>query len=104
MLKPALMAAGLLIGGLTLTGPMARAESSSASSLISEVDACNRAQYAMADNGVVQGFRLSSNTDKQGTQFHCKVLWSQAAKAKASDRPILFPNSVSIPVIWSGWF
>ena len=104
MLKSALMAAGVLAGSLTLAAPMVRAESTSASSRISEVDACNQAQYRMPDNGVVQGFRFGTSTDKDGHQFHCKVLWSQSAKAKPTDRPILFPNSISIPVIWSGWF
>jgi hypothetical protein len=104
MFKPALMVAGLLAGSVVLAAPIARAESSTASSRVSEVDACNQAQYLMPDNGVVQGFRFGSSTNKQGTEFQCKVLWSQSAKAKPSDRPILFPSSVSIPVIWSGWF
>ena len=58
------LAAGLLSVGLLLIPNLAKAESSSFSSRISEVDAC---------------------------------------KAMPTNRPILLPNPVQIPIIWNGW-
>ena len=104
MKTPALLVSGLLLSGLTWAASPARAESSHSTSRISEVDACNQAQYQMPEKAVVQGFRLGTSTDRDGALFSCKVLWSTAAGAAPTDRPILFPNAVPIPIIWSGWF
>ncbi|MFZ9462865.1 MAG: hypothetical protein EBR33_04490 [Synechococcaceae bacterium WB4_1_0192] len=103
MIKPALMAAGLLSGSLALVPPLALAESSSTSSRISEVDACNQAQYLMPESAVVQRFRLQTRRDREGARFDCTVIWSRSAKTAPSYRPILFPNQISIPLLGSGW-
>ncbi len=76
----------------------------SISSRISEVDACNQAQYQIPETSVLQGFRFGTSTDKEGPLFNCTVSWSNDSKAAPTERPILFPNSVHIPIIWSGWF
>lgn len=102
MIKPALMAAGLLCGSLALVPPLARAESSNTSSRISEVDACNQAQYLMPETAVVQSFRLRTHRDQQGTRFECTVHWSRAAGTPPSYRPILFPHAIAIP-LGNGW-
>lgn len=103
MIKPALMAAGLLSSSLVLMPPLALAESSSTSSRISEVDACNQAQYLMPDGAVVERFRLHTRRDREGIRFDCTVVWNPSAKTAPSYRPILFPNAIQIPLIWSGW-
>jgi len=100
------LAAGLLSGGVLLIPNLAKAESSSFSSRISEVDACNQAQYLMPDKAVVQGYRLGNTADKQGPLFNCSVSWSKDSKdskAMPTNRPILLPNAVQIPIIWNGW-
>ena len=97
------LAAGLLSGGLLLIPNLAKAESSSFSSRISEVDACNQAQYLMPEKAVVQGYRLGNTADKQGPLFNCSVSWSKDSKAMPTNRPILLPNAVQIPIIWNGW-
>ena len=104
MVRPFLMATAVLTGGLTLAPSQALAEASRFSSRISEVDACNQAQYLMPDAAVAQRFRLTTAVDKQGPRFDCTVSWSTNAKATPTYAPILFPNPVAIPVIWSGWF
>lgn len=102
MIKPALMAAGLLCGSLALVPPLALAESSHTSSRISEVDACNQAQYLMPESAVVQSFRLSTRRDQQGNRFDCTVGWSRAAGTQPSYRPILFPHHIPVP-LGNGW-
>ena len=99
-----LLAAGLLTGGLVMVPSLARAESSSYTSRISEVDACNQAQYLMPEQARVEGYRFDSGADKEGNLVNCTVGWSTDSKAVQTNRPILFPNRVSIPIIWSGWF
>ena len=76
----------------------------SVSSRISEVDACNQGQYQIPDGSILQGFRLITTADKEGPLFECTVSWSNDSKAPTTGRPILFPNPVQIPLIWSGWF
>lgn len=98
-----LLRAGLLASALTIGAGAALAESSSFSSPISEVDACNQAQYRLPEKAVVQAFRLQTHTSKSGNAFHCTVRWSPSPTARASDRPILFPGHVTIPILWSGW-
>jgi hypothetical protein len=73
------------------------------SSRISEVDACNQAQYQIPAESVLQSFRFGTRTDQDGALFECTVHWSNNSKATPADRPILFPHSVHIPIIWSGW-
>ena len=76
----------------------------SVSSRISEVDACNQAQYQIPAGSVLQGFRFGTTADKNGTTFECTVSWSNNTKATPTNRPTLFPNAIRIPIIWSGWF
>jgi hypothetical protein len=52
---------------------------------------------------VVQGYRLGNTADKQGPLFNCSVSWSKDSKAMPTNRPILLPNAVQIPIIWNGW-
>ena len=102
VLRPVL--SGLLLCGALVGLPAAsRADTSAYTSAISEVDACNQAQYLMPQRAVVQGFRLDTRQDSTGVRFACTVSWSTAAKALPSNRPILFPSPVSIPLLGSGW-
>ena len=94
-----LLAAGLLLGGLGLA-PAALAGSTTVQSAISEVDACNQAQYLMPAKATVQGFVLKTRSDQTGAiSFSCRVNWTDKASAQPTDRPILFPGKVRQP-----WF
>ncbi|NDF61705.1 MAG: hypothetical protein EB136_01875 [Synechococcaceae bacterium WBB_3_034] len=98
-----LLTAGLLLGGLGLA-PAALAGSSTYQSAISEVDACNQAQYLMPAKATVQGFVLKTRTDSKGvTRFDCRVNWTDQANAQPTDRPILFPSKVRQPWFAAGW-
>jgi hypothetical protein len=98
-----LLTAGLLLGGLGLA-PAALAGSNTYQSAISEVDACNQAQYLMPTKATVQGFVLKTRTDSKGaTRFSCRVNWTDKANAQPTDRPILFPSKVPQPVFAGGW-
>ena len=98
-----LLFAGLLLGGLGLT-PTALAGSTTFQSAISEVDACNQAQYQMPAKATVQGFVLKTRTDKSGAaSFSCRVNWTEKATAQPTDRPILFPGKVRQPLFAAGW-
>jgi hypothetical protein len=98
-----LLTAGLLLGGLGLA-PAALAGSNTYQSAISEVDACNQAQYLMPAKATVQGFVLKTRTDSKGaTRFSCRVNWTDKANAQPTDRPILFPSKVPQPVFAGGW-
>jgi hypothetical protein len=98
-----LLTAGLLLGGLGLV-PAALAGSSTYQSAISEVDACNQAQYLMPAKATVQGFVLKTRTDSKGvTRFDCRVNWTDQANAQPTDRPILFPSKVRQPWFAAGW-
>jgi len=98
-----LLTAGLLLGGLGLA-PAALAGSSTYQSAISEVDACNQAQYLMPAKATVQGFALKTRTDSKGvTRFDCRVNWTDQANAQPTDRPILFPSKVRQPWFAAGW-
>jgi hypothetical protein len=98
-----LLTAGLLLGGLGLA-PAALAGSTTYQSAISEVDACNQAQYLMPAKATVQGFVLKTRTDSKGaTRFSCRVNWTDKANAQPTDRPILFPSKVPQPVFAGGW-
>ena len=98
-----LLSAGLLLGGLGLT-PTALAGSTTFQSAISEVDACNQAQYQMPAKATEQGFVLKTRTDKSGAaSFSCRVNWTEKATAQPTDRPILFPGKVRQPWFAAGW-
>jgi hypothetical protein len=98
-----LLSAGLLLGGLALAPQAAQAGWSQYSSAISEVDACNQAQYLMPEKAVAQEFRYWVKSAKSGNSFICKVRWSDKANAKATDRPILFPSRIRQPIFAAGW-
>ena len=98
-----LLATGLLLGGLSMAPTAVHAGWSQYNSSISEVDACNQAQYLMPEKAVVQEFRLSSTTSKSSTTFRCKVRWSESAKALPTNRPILYPHRIRQPLFAAGW-
>lgn len=98
-----LLTAGLLLGGIALTPQAAQAGWSEYSSAISEVDACNQAQYLMPEQAVVQEFRYGMRSNKEGNTFTCKVRWSENANAQPTDRPILFPSRIRQPIFAAGW-
>jgi hypothetical protein len=98
-----LLATGLLLSGIALAPSAAQAGWSQYTSEISEVDACNQAQYLMPEQAIVQEFRYSSTSNKSGNSFRCKVRWSTKASARATDRPILFPSRVRQPIFAAGW-
>ena len=104
MVRTARLTPVLLAGSLALLPAQVRAESTRYSSPISEVDACNQAQYQMPEAAVVKGFRLNTRSDRQGNHFDCTVSWTRNSKASPTYAPITFPNRIAIPVIWSGWF
>ena len=101
-LRP-LLCSALLLGGLVSWPAAGRADTSTVTSSISEVDACNQAQYLMPEKAVLQGFRLSSKTTKTEVHFTCTVAWSTTVKPQPTYRPILFPAPVAIPLLGSGW-
>jgi hypothetical protein len=104
MTPRSLLTAGLLLGGVALAPQAAQAGWSSYTSTISEVDACNQAQYLMPEKALAQEFRLRSRSNSQGISFECKVRWSDNVSAKPTDRPILFPYRVPQPLFAAGWF
>ena len=103
MVRRLLLASGLVLGGISLAPQAAEAGWSQYTSTISEVDACNQAQYLMPEQAVVQEFSYSTTSSKSGNNFRCKVRWSDKAGAKASDRPILFPSRIRQPIFAAGW-
>jgi len=98
-----LLATGLLLGGLACGADAALADSSTYTSAVSEVDACNQAQYLMPDKAVAQGYVLRTRTNKDGTSFECRVNWTQKANAQPTGEPILFPSKVRQPLFAAGW-
>ncbi|MFM7652079.1 MAG: hypothetical protein ACKO5M_03995, partial [Vulcanococcus sp.] len=77
---------------------------------ISEVDACNQAQYLMPENSKVDRFSVSSRRGLGGTNFNCRVYWSYKSNLyypanKPEEQPILLPWDVPEPSpIGIGWF
>jgi hypothetical protein len=103
MAHRSLLTAGLLLGGLALAPTAAQAGWSNYTSSISEVDACNQAQYLMPEKAVVQEFRYRVSSTKTGNSFICSVRWSDKASAQPTDRPILFPSRIRQPIFAAGW-
>ena len=97
-----LLTAGLLFAGLCWA-PAARAGWSEYTSNISEVDACNQAQYLMPEKAVVQQFVLRRKRTSEGTAFRCKVRWDDSAKAQPTYEPILLPSKIRQPILAGGW-
>ena len=87
------------VGALSALLPAAgHAGSSRYTSGVSEVDDCNQAQYLMPAGAVPQGFQLGTSTRQGITSFSCQVRWSDRPGAQPTQRPILFPNRVAVPL------
>ncbi len=90
----------ILLGAALLLAPTAtQAGWSDYTSNISEVDACNQAQYLMPEQAVPQQYVLKV---KNGT-FRCKVRWSDKAGAEPSNLPVLLPAKILQPIFAGGW-
>ena len=90
----------ILLGAALLLAPTAaQAGWSEYTSNISEVDACNQAQYLMPEQAVTQQYVLKV---KNGT-FRCKVRWSDKPGAEPSNLPVLLPAKIRQPIFAGGW-
>ena len=99
MASRALLTTCLLIGGVAVAPSAAQAGWSEYTSNISEVDACNQAQYLMPEQAVPQQYVLKV---KDGN-FRCKVRWSDKAGAEPSNLPVLLPAKIGQPIFAGGW-
>jgi len=99
MASRALLTTCLLIGGVAVVPSAAQAGWSEYTSNISEVDACNQAQYLMPEQAVPQQYVLKV---KDGN-FRCKVRWSDKAGAEPSNLPVLLPAKIRQPIFAGGW-
>lgn len=90
-LSARLAAASLAVAtGAALTPAAARADWVRYSSRISEVDACNQAQYLVPEGAMVTTMKVRQFNDEQGYGFTCRVKWSQSPQAQPTRMPILF--------------
>lgn len=86
-----LAALGLaLTAGALLTPAAARADWVRYTSRVSEVDACNQAQYLVPEGATVTTMQVRQVTNKDGYGFTCRVKWSQSPQAQPTRMPILF--------------
>ena len=99
MASRALLTTCLLIGGVAVVPSAAQAGWSEYTSNISEVDACNQAQYLMPEQAVPQQYVLKV---KDGN-FRCKVRWSDKAGAEPSNLPVLLPAKIRQQIFAGGW-
>jgi ABC-type nitrate/sulfonate/bicarbonate transport system substrate-binding protein len=89
--RPILLAMAAATASAAAFAPAAaRADWVNYSSRVSEVDACNQAQYLVPQGATVTTMKVRQFTDKQGYGFTCKVKWSQSPKAQPTRMPILF--------------
>ena len=91
-------AAALLVPGMALAEPAGTTVTpangtSEYSSPVSEVDACNQAQYRMPPSAIVTAMRLSTAISGEYATFTCRVKWSLSPAARPTYRPILFSPS-----------
>jgi hypothetical protein len=102
MIPPLLLALGgaaaLFIPGMALAGPsgttVTPAQSPTEySSPVSEVDACNQAQYRMPPSAIVKAMRVSTAITGEYATFTCRVKWSLSPSTPPTYRPILFSPS-----------
>jgi hypothetical protein len=102
MIPPLLLALGgaaaLFIPGMALAGPsgttVTPAQSPTEySSPVSEVDACNQAQYRMPPSAIVKAMRVSTAITGEYATFTCRVKWSLSPATPPTYRPILFSPS-----------
>jgi hypothetical protein len=92
-LPAALLCAAALISPLPLRAEQAPAPQSGeveVSSLISPVDACNRAQGQRPAGAVVTTMHYERLGEPAERSFRCRVRWSTAKDAVPTGRPILF--------------
>lgn len=93
------------IAALTLAAPAARAETTTPASqprqgteeltsVISEVDACNRAQQQRPAGAVVTDMHYWRVGQPGARAITCRVRWSTATDAQPTRRPILFGPSL----------
>jgi hypothetical protein len=89
--------------------PGALSSSVSYTSKISEVDACNQAQYLMPENSRVSKFTVTTMGGPGGPSFTCRARWTYQSTIyypadKAPEQPILLPWEVPTPSpIGMGW-
>ncbi len=89
--------------------PGALSSSVSYTSNISEVDACNQAQYLMPENSRVSKFTVMTGRSLSGTTFTCRARWTYESNIyyptdKAPEQPILLPWEVPTPSpVGMGW-
>ncbi|MCP9806859.1 hypothetical protein KBY71_10080 [Cyanobium sp. T1B-Tous] len=76
--------------GTTVTPPNTITEYSSP---VSEVDACNQAQYRMPPAAIVTAMRVSTAISGEYATFTCRVKWSLSPATPPTYRPILFSPS-----------
>ena len=62
-------------------------------SMIGEVDACNRAQQLRPNGSTVTSMRYWRGSTDGQANVSCRISWSTAADALPTDRPILFGPS-----------
>lgn len=91
-------AAALLVPGMALAKPAGTTVTpangtSEYSSPVSEVDACNQAQYRMPPSANVKAMRVSTAVSGEYATFTCRVKWSLAPATPPTYRPILFSPS-----------
>ncbi|MBD2422048.1 hypothetical protein [Cyanobium sp. FACHB-13342] len=91
-------AATLLVPGMALAGRPGTTvtpvnTTTEYSSPVSEVDACNQAQYRMPPSAIVKAMRVSTAISGEYATFTCRVKWSLTPTTPPTYRPILFSPS-----------
>lgn len=76
--------------------------STSYTSKISEVDACNQAQYLIPSKSVVQRFDERVSNTALGPNYECRVYWSLAFRSPGTNLPQPFPTEIKSPIIPNG--
>lgn len=100
--RTAVLPAALLCAAALLSPQSLRAQEAAAplsgevevSSLISPVDACNRAQGQRPAGAVVTTMHYERLGQPGERSFRCRVRWSTASDAAPTYRPILFGPSL----------
>ncbi|MEI8250326.1 MAG: hypothetical protein WCF98_04070 [Synechococcus sp. ELA057] len=71
-------------------------------STVSEVDACNQAQYLMPSKSIVKRFDERTIRTVRGPAYVCRVYWSFAFRTPGTNLPLPFPTEVKSPIIPNG--
>lgn len=90
--------AALLLPGMALAEPSRTTVTpakgtSEFRSPVSEVDACNQAQYRLPPAAIVTAMRVSTAISGEYATFTCRVKWSLSPATPPTYRPILFSPS-----------